>query len=423
MYDADWLPRLTALAGDTRSVPRWRVPSNVWGLGITSLLTDASSEMVVSVLPAYLVLSAGLTPMALGVATGLHAAGPILATWIGGVVADRSGRRKVTAVSGYALSAACRLGWWALMPGRVVSLLALFILGDRIGKAIRTAPRDAMISLSAHSDQMATAFGVHRALDAAGAAAGPLIAWVVLWQLPRRYDVVFFASFVLALLGLAALTLLVRDAPSPEATNARAGRPTVTEAVAVFDDPRFGRVVLLAVAFSFVSIGDAFLYLLLLQRTQAGAQWIPLFYTGTAVSFLILAVPLGYVADRVGRRRVFILGHVALLMTYGMVSSGVVPWPWAAGGSVLLLGMYYAASDGVLAGLAGAVLPSATRATGLAWIATGVGLGRLGSALMFGFLSTRYGAPVAVTVFAVPLTIAIAGFARDGREPTHGDGP
>jgi MFS family permease len=350
-------------------------------------------------------------------ATGLHAAGPIFAIWIGGVIADRSGRRKLTAAAGYGASAICRLGWWALMPTPILSMVALFIVGDRLGKGVRTAPRDAMISLSVRRDQLATAFGIHRALDAAGAAAGPLIAWLVLWYMPRRYDVVFFASLVLALLGLAALFLFVDDRRSPAIAARSESAPIVGAALGAFAEPSFRRVMLLALAFSFFTIGDPFLYLLLTQHSRSGPQWIPLLYSGTALSFLLFAVPLGSLADSFGRRRVFVFGHLSLLLAYAIVSAGSIAWPLTPIACVLLLGLYYAMSDGVLAGLAGGFLPAGTRATGLAWVATAVAVGRLCGALMFGLLWTRLGDALAVRLFAVVLALLIAGFAMwGGRE-------
>ena len=113
---------------DVRSPRHWHVPANVWGLGVTSMLTDVSSEMVLSVLPAYLVMAGGLAPLALGVAAGVHEGGPMLAAWVGGLMADRSGRRKLTAGCGYALSAMCRLGWFAL-SGRAIAAIAVLIAG------------------------------------------------------------------------------------------------------------------------------------------------------------------------------------------------------------------------------------------------------------------------------------------------------
>ena len=412
MYRGDWLVRLSALARDARNPLQWQVPPNVWGLGITSMLTDVSSEMVISILPAYLVMTSGLAPLALGIATGLHEGGPLLAAWAGGLMADRSARRKLTAGVGYTVSALCRLGWLAF-SGRTLPAVATLVLGDRIGKAIRTAPRDAVISLSVHPDQLSTAFGVHRALDAAGAAAGPVLAFVVLWQLPHRYDVVFFTSFIVALLGVLALALLV-----VEPGERRVGSRDVTlgaEALAVFADASVRRVLILAAAFGLVTIGDAFLYLLLVQRSAAGPEWIPLLYTGTAAAFLVLAIPVGYLADRIGRRRVFVLGHGFLVVSYLSAFSGASAWPWNAILCVAVLGAYSAASDGVLASLASGLLPIRARALGLAWVATAVSVARLCSAVAFGFLWTRAGDRIAVLFFTAAL-VAVICVAIPGQE-------
>src|SRR5947207_4277802 len=231
MYRGDWLLRLPALSRDAWNPLRWRVAANAWGPRLHIPLTEISSEMVASILPAYLVMTGGLAPLALGLATGLHEGGPLIAAWMGVIVDDRSGRRKLTAGLGYAVSAICRMGW-LLLPGRSMSAVAGLVLSDRIGKAIRTAPRDAVISLSAEPGQLSTAFGVHRALDAAGAALGPVLAFFVLWQLPRRYDVVFLTSLVASLLGVLALALLVSE-PADRPTIANGTR---LDAFAVFRD-------------------------------------------------------------------------------------------------------------------------------------------------------------------------------------------
>jgi MFS family permease len=406
MYSGDWLFRLTQFVRDPARPAPWRMPANVWGLGVTSLLTDISSEMVVSILPAYLVMAGGLTPVVLGVATGLHEGGPLLAAWIGGLIADRTGRRKLTAVLGYALSAICRLGWFVLAT-RSIAPIAALVASDRIGKAIRTAPRDAMISLSVPPSQLATAFGLHRALDAAGAALGPVVAFAVLWQLPRRYDVIFFISLVVAVLGVAALLLLVDEEPDRRHRPTSEPRPLSPGALAAFGDASVRPVMILAAAFGLVTISDAFIYLLLVQRAHVGAQWIPLLYTGTAVSFLLLAIPVGYAADRIGRRSVFLLGHVLLVLAYGAAFGGLGPWPWNALACVALLGGYYAASDGVLAGLASGLLSTQARAMGLAWVATAVSVARVCSAVVFGFLWTRAGDAIAVATFAIALIIVL----------------
>ena len=409
MYRGDWLLRLPALSRDARNPLRWRVGANVWALGVTSLLTDISSEMVVSILPAYLVMTGGLAPLALGIATGLHEGGPLFAAWAGGLIADRSGRRKLTAGLGYGVSAISRLGW-LLLSSRSMSAVAGLVLSDRFGKAIRTAPRDAVISLSAAPDQLATAFGVHRALDAAGAALGPVLAFVVLRQLPHRYDVVFFTSFVVSLLGVLALVLLVTE-PVDRATIAAGVRERRSDAFAVFADAPARRVLALAAAFGLVTIGDAFVYLLLVKRSQAGPEWIPLLYTATAVAFLVLAIPVGYAADRIGRRSVFVFGHGFLVLSYAAAFSRFPVWPWNALVCVASLGAFSAASDGVLPSLAGGLLPANTRALGLAWVATAASAARLCSAIVFGWLWTRAGERFAVLTFSVALLAVVCGAA------------
>ena len=414
MYSGDWLFRLSEFVRDAKSPTAWRISANVWGLGVTSMLTDISSEMVVSVLPAYLVMTGGLAPLVLGVATGLHEGGPMLAAWIGGAIADRSGRRKLTAGYGYGLSAVCRLGWFAL-AGRSIAPVAALVVTDRIGKAIRTAPRDALISLSVPRAQLATAFGIHRALDAAGAALGPILAFVVLWQLPHRYDVIFFTSLVVAGLGVGALILLVDEYPEGPAARSSEPRAQWRDALTVIGDASIRPVIVLATAFGLVTINDAFIYLLLVQRAHAGAQWIPLLYTGTALSFLALAIPVGYAADRIGRRWVFILGHVLLVLAYAAAFGGFNAWPWNAVICVALIGGYSASSDGVLAGLASGLLSTRARAMGLAWVATAVSAARLCSAIAFGFLWTRAGDRIAVSTFAIALVLVL-GFALATRD-------
>ena len=125
------------------------------------------------------------------------------------------------------------------------------------------------------------------------------------------------------------------------------------------------------------------------------------------MSFLTLAVPVGYLADRIGRRSVFVFGHVLLVLAYAAAFGGLNAWPWNAATCVALLGAFYACSDGVLAGLASSLLPAATRAVGLAWVATGVSIGRLCSAIVFGVLWTRAGDRIAVAAFTTALIVVL----------------
>src|SRR4051794_38684505 len=166
-----------------------RVSPNVVALGLVSLVTDISSEMVTSVLPVYLVFGLGVSLTTLGFVDGLYAGVTVVVSLLGAHFADRSQNRKAVAGVGYGLSAVSKLGLLAV--GASVGGIAAVIGADRTGKGLRTAPRDALISLSSPPDSLGRAFGVHRAMDTAGALCGPLLAFVILWRVAQDYDAVF----------------------------------------------------------------------------------------------------------------------------------------------------------------------------------------------------------------------------------------
>ena len=190
-----------------------RVSRTVVLLGVVSLLTDVSSEMVATVLPLYLVYTLGFSPLAFGVVDGLYQGAGALVRVASGFAADRWQRHKEVAGLGYGLSAISRLG---LLVASSTTWIGAIVLVDRTGKGIRSSPRDAMISLSSPRDKLGTAFGVHRALDTAGAMLGPLLAFGLLLVAPLQFDAIFVVSFCFALLGLGVLTLFVRN-PVPTA--------------------------------------------------------------------------------------------------------------------------------------------------------------------------------------------------------------
>jgi MFS family permease len=390
------------------------------------MFTDVSSEMVVAILPLYLVFGLGLSPLQFGVVDGLYQGVSALVRIAGGAVGDRWRRHKEVAVVGYGLSALTRLA----MPlaGAAWTAISAVVMVDRIGKGIRTAPRDAMISLSTPREGLATAFGVHRALDTAGAMLGPVIAFGILALAPRGYDAVFVTSFCFALIGLAILWLFVDGRPDESSAPGSDHRsvagptvqqPTMREAAALLARGRFRTLVVIGAALALATVSDAFVYLSLQRRLDFDPTLLPLLYIGTALVYMVLAVPAGRMADRVGRGRVFLGGYGLLLVLYGTL---LVP---EAGdvqvvACLLLLGGYYAATEGVLMALASVLLPASVRATGLAVLVTGTSLGWLVSAIGFGALWTWGGPDTALVVFAaalvVALAVAVAGFARIGRE-------
>lgn len=382
-----------------------RVSRTVVMLGLTSLFTDISSEMVSTILPLYLLFYLNLTPAVFGVVDGLYQGAAALVRIFGGAAADRRGRHKQVALVGYALSAIARVGLLAV--GNVWTLLAGVVMVDRLGKGIRTAPRDALISLSSHPTDLGAAFGVHRALDTAGAMIGPLVAFGLLAIAPGSYDAVFVVSLCAALIGIGVLTLFVQ---SPRIASAVSEQPTLSVGAAsrLLHVPGLGRLLFAGTALSLVTMSDAFVYLTLRHRVPFDTKFFPLLYVATATIFMLLAVPVGRLADHLGRARVFLGGHALLLVVY---ASLLVPGGGAAAVRLLvavaLLGAYYAATDGVLMALAGAALPREVRASGMALLTTGTSLARLAGSVAFGALWTWRSVDVAVTLSLLGLAAAL----------------
>jgi hypothetical protein len=365
MYQQPPAPPGTAPPPRRRGWPR--VPANVWAIGATSLLTDVSSEMVTSVLPLYVVLHLQMTPLAFGALDGLYQGVAAAVRMGSGVVADRFRHHKAVALTGYALSAVAKAFYVA--AGTVWPAFLAVVTADRLGKGIRTAPRDALIAASARPGETATAFGVHRAMDAAGATIGPLTAFGVLMLAPGRFDQVFVVSCAMAVVGVAALWLFVAAPGGAREAGARfPARPWARTREAL-TAPRFRGVLVAAGAVSVASVTDGLLYLVLQRQFAFDPARITLLFVGTPLCYFLLAGPLGVIADRVGPARLFVAGHLSLLAVYGLLAMGVTTAAGVAA-CLLCLGAYYAATDGILAAMAALALPTDDRATGLGLLAT-----------------------------------------------------
>jgi MFS family permease len=404
VHTFDWTGEVSAWLARVRHRQTWgQVAPNVWFIGLTSLLTDVSSEMVASILPLYLVIGLGMSPFVFGVVDGLYPGVTALVRWGGGVLGDRTRQHKGLAAIGYGLSSLSRIVW-LLIGGHVPGIVAT-VTADRIGKGLRTAPRDALISLSTPPARLGAAFGVHRAMDATGAMLGPLTAALILALAPRRFDLVFVVSFSLGIVGLAVLLLFVRNNPGadPADIREREGRPRP-----LLVPRQRGLWLTLAggAALALVTISDAFVYLVLQRRGLVAPATIPLLYVGTNATYLLLAIPVGGLADRWTRWKIFILGHLALVIVYAALLAPVAGWGLVA--LVLVgLGAYYAATDGVLSAMASAVLPRADRGSGLGLLATATSLGRLGASLAFGWIWASWSDTAALALFAAALPAVV----------------
>ncbi|WP_416404549.1 MFS transporter [Arthrobacter sp. LFS091] len=376
-------------------VPFRLSPVIVW-LGIVSMVTDVSSESVTAILPLYVTGFLGLSTIAFGFIDGINQGASAIVRIAAGWAADRSGHPKRIALAGYGLSMVARIGF--LFAGGFWAIAAI-VTGDRIGKGIRTAPRDALISVSAQPEHLARSFGVHRMLDNIGAAAGPLIAFFVLLMIPNGFSTVFVVSLAFAVIGVAVLGLIVPDVRAdglPDAAE-REGRRLFAFSWSHLKEPGLGKVLIAAGLLGLVTIGDGFIYLVLQARDSFAVQWFPLLFVGTNVVFLAFAVPMGRLADRVGKIPVFVGGHVALLATYLLAASPIGGLATTVG-CLVLLGAFYAATDGVLAALASQLTPPGKLATGIASAQTVVALTRMIASAGFGVLWYAAGASSAMVI-------------------------
>ncbi|QHO71164.1 MFS transporter [Marisediminicola antarctica] len=403
-----------------------KVSSVVITLGIVSMLTDISSESVSAILPLYITGVIGLSTIAYGFLDGIYQGISAFVRIAAGWASDRGGQPKWVAFFGYGLSALARVG---LLFASGFAALTAVITVDRLGKGIRTAPRDALISASSDPDNLGRSFGTHRMLDTVGAALGPLLAFVILFLIPDGYSTVFVVSLAFALLGVALLGIVVpnirpAEGPSEGPSEGRSDRPAATQPAAPrfrwnqLTDPRLRRLLVAAGLLGLLTIGDGFIYLLLQTRGAFAAEYFPLLYVGTNLTFLALAIPFGRLADRVGRARIFVVGHLALLAAY-VVAALPVNGALLTIACLLLLGMFYAATDGILAALASQFTPPEARATGIAAAQTVVALSRLVASTTFGLLWFLYGSQAAVIGVAVALAIVIPVVALLLRRPAR----
>ncbi|MFF4029040.1 MFS transporter [Streptomyces sviceus] len=426
-------------------------------LGTVSLITDISSEMVTAVLPLYLVSTLGFSPLAFGTLDGVYNGVSALVQLTGGHLADRMRNHKLLAGLGYGLSALCKP---LLLLVSSIGMLGTVLALDRTGKGLRTAPRDAMISLSTPSGKQGRAFGVHRAMDTTGAMLGPLAAFLILSAAADGYDAVFGVSTCVAVLGVVVLVLFVpgrrqgapttgsnaadrlapgvrpdartdgpadayvpgaRQAPEADGAGAADAKPRVRvrEALELLRLPRLRALAGCAALLGLTTVSDAFVYLLLQRRAGIGEQWFTLLPLGTAVVFLLLAVPVGALADRVGRHTVFLAGHGTLLTAYALLlwapSTPALPFLVLA-----LHGVFYAATDGVLPAALADIVPEQLRASGLAIVGTSQALARFCCSLAFGAAWTVWGDGPALAASALGLLCCAAVASRVLR-PTNGN--
>lgn len=369
------------------------LPSTVWVLGLISLLNDAASELVYPLLPLYLATVLGAGPRALGFIEGAAEATSALLKLVSGVWYDRVRRARLFVVVGYGLAAVARplIALVASWP----MLLALRVL-DRLGKGLRSSPRDALLARSVPAAQRGAAFGVHRAFDNAGAVVGPLLAAALLAARVPLRDVLLWAAVPGALcVGLALALKEPRDAaPLP------AVRPDWTWRGL---PPAFRRMLGAIAIFTLGQASNAFVILRAHDLGMPVAQSV-LLWAAVAATSTLLAVPLSAHSDRVGRVPLLMVGwtlHAVLFVLLGWSADVRVLWLGA-----ILLGVYMAATEGAERALIADLVAAERLGTAFGWYYLVKGLLLLPASAVFGWLWVASGATLAFSVSAALVALA-----------------
>lgn len=357
-----------AMLSTLRSLPR-----TVWFIGLISLINDAASDMLYPLIPIYLasVLMAG--PRVLGLIEGIAEATASLLKLFSGVVVDRTRRAKPWIVFGYALAGFARpliafvTAWPALLCIR---------FADRIGKGLRSSPRDALLAASVPASQRGLAFGLHRAMDNAGAIVGPLVAAALLASGMALREV-FLWSLVPAILCLS-LAMAIRE-PAHEAAEHRPFDWRLNDM-----PPAFRRYLVVVALFTLGNSSNMFL-LLRARELGVGEAQIPLLWAAISAVATVFSTPLSALSDRFGRRRLLVGGYLAYGIFYVMLGSLASDglWLFALFG---FYGLFMAATEGVEKALVADLAPANRRGTAFGWFNLTAGIMLLPASLVFGWL-------------------------------------
>ncbi len=361
-----------------------RIPRNVWAATFTSLLNDISSDMILNLVPLFLANVLGVSTAVIGLIDGIAETTASLLKGYFGVLSDKLGKRKVLAVTGYGLSAIAKpllyfvTSWYGVLAVR---------LTDRVGKGIRTAPRDALIADSLEEKQRGIAFGLHRAGDTAGAMIGLIIALlVVLATQSQAIDLnrATFQTLVLISLIPGFLSVLVLAFGAREVTVKRskekADQPRLSLRAL---NPDFRFFLLVIAIFTLGNSSDSFLILRAQERGLSVAGVMAMLITFNLI-YTIAAGPLGALSDRVGRYRLIVGGWLVYAVLYLGFAAASESWHiWLI---FALYGLYYAAVEGTAKALVADLIPSEQRGTAYGYYNAIIGLMALPASLLAGVL-------------------------------------
>ena len=372
-------------------------PVVVW-FGIVSLLTDVGTEMIYPLLPLFLTEVLHAPRTFVGAVEGAAEATASLLKLASGRLADRLRRKKPLTVLGYGLSSLVRpFVGLATLPWHVLATR----VADRVGKGLRSSPRDALLADATTPETRGRAYGFHQAMDNAGALVGPLAATALLATGVMLRNV-FLLAAVPGALAMCALVFGVREPGSRDDSaavdKARASAAPIDRGAKVSLTKYLAAVAL----FGLGNSSDAFL-LLRAQQCGVAIRWIPMLWMAHNATKAALSTWGGSLSDRVGRRKVIVGGW----LLYGVVylAFGYASWAWQIWALFVVYGVYYSLVEGTEKALVADLAPAGARGRAFGWYNATVGLVALPASLAFGALSDRYGARVPFTVSA---TLAVA---------------
>lgn len=364
------------------AAPPRRLGRTVVALAAVSFLTDVSSEMIYPLLPLFLAGTLGAGAGVLGLVEGAAESTAALLKLGSGWWSDRRPRRKPLVVLGYALSSAVRpLVALAQGAGHVL----LVRLADRVGKGLRTSPRDALIADAVDPAVRGRAFGLHRAADHAGAVVGPLVAFALLAAAPGNLRLVFALSAVPAALAVAVLVAAVREGPRPAPARVApaAGRPL---------GRGFRAYLAVVLLFTLGNSSDAFLLLRAADLGVAPAL-VPVLWAMFHLVKAATSTPGGALSDRLGRRPLILAGWAVYALVYLGFARAEAAWhAWAL---FAVYGAFYGLTEGTEKALVADLVPADRRGAAFGAYHLAVGLGALPASVLFGLVWERLGAPAA----------------------------
>ncbi len=397
------------MTSQSNSHPSLRsIPRNIWAVSLTSFFMDISSEMVLNILPLFLSDVLGVKTNIIGLIEGVAEATASLLKLFSGWLSDRLRARKWLAVAGYGLSALAKPFFYLANSWGMVAGVRWT---DRVGKGIRTAPRDALVADSISEEQRGLAFGLHRAADTGGAVMGLLIALGVVWAAQRgaadlgrsTFQTVVLISLVPAFLAVISLALGARDVPVgkerelPRISFRGLGR-------------RFALFMLIVGLFDLGNSSDAFLILRAKERGLSIVGVLGMLVTFNIV-YTLLSTPAGSLSDRIGRRRIIVTGWLVYAVIYLGVALARTGWHvWLL---YALYGIYYGLAYGTTKAMVADIVPTHLRGTAYGTYNAVLGILDLPASLIAGVLWQGVGAwagfgPSAPFLFGAALALVAA---------------